>query len=296
MDQLHQQQFDMNTLEACQTLGVSRSGYYAHQHKPQRKRCVQDAALAIEVQQAFHASRRVYGSPRIMHSLRRKGLRHGKNRIARLMRLQGCRVHQKRRFVPRTTVAGKDAPVAPNHLLKRPPATRINEVWLTNITYLPTAEGWLYLAAEMDACSHRIIGWSTHPSLVTGLPTQALDLALQSRTGASLPDLLHHSDRGCQYASAQFRHRLSLCGITQSMSRKGNCYDNAAMATKSRSESFWATLKTECFGTTIPATRTQARLMVFDYSESFYNPVRLPSALGFQSPVDFEQSLQQNQP
>jgi transposase InsO family protein len=197
-------------------------------------------------------------------------------------------VHQKRRFVPCTTVVSKDSPVAPNHLMVRPAARRLNEVWLTDITYLPTAEGWLYLAAEMDACSRRIVGWSTHASLATTLPTQALERALESRHDASLPDLLHHSDRGCQYTSVEFRRRLSLCGITQSMSRKGNCYDNAAM------ESFWATLKAECFGTTIPATRSAARNMVFDYIETFYNPVRLHSALGFQSPVDFEQSLQQN--
>lgn len=278
----------MNIREACLTLAVSPGGYYAHRHKDLRPRRVQDAALALQISTAFAAARRTYGSPRLMHTLRRQGLRHGKNRIARLMRQQGLQVQQKRRFVPRTTVADKDSPVAPNHLFKRPQVTRLNEVWLTDITYLPTGEGWLYLAAELDLCSRRIIGWSTHTSLATELTTQALERALQSRPQARLPDLLHHSDRGCQYTSADFRQRLNLRQITQSMSRKGNCYDNAAM------ESFWATLKAECFGSTLPATRAQARLMVFDYIETFYNPVRLHSALGFQSPVDFEKKLQLN--
>lgn len=278
----------MNIREACHTLAVSPGGYYAHQHKGQRQRRVQDAVLRGQVSAAFAASRRTYGSPRIMHTLRRQGAHHGKNRIARLMREQGLQVQQKRRFVPRTTVADKNSPVAPNHLLKHPEVTRLNEVWLTDITYLPTAEGWLYLAAELDLYSRRIIGWSTHTSLATELTTQAFERALQARPAAALPDLLHHSDRGCQYTSATFRQRLNLCQITQSMSRKGNCYDNAAM------ESFWATLKAECFGTTIPATRAQAHLMVFDYIETFYNPVRLHSSLGFQSPVNFEQSIQLN--
>ena len=288
MQQLHLQQPDMNTTEVAQTLEVSRSGYNAHRHKSKRKRRAQDAALAIEVKQTFEANRSVYGSPRLMHALRRKGLHHGKNRIARLMRQEGCQVRQKRRFVPRTTIADKDSPVAPNRLMNQPATQSLNQVWLTDITYLPTAEGWLYLAAEMDAHSRRIIGWSTHTTLATLLPEKALERAFDARHDAELSELLHHSDRGCQYTSEAFRHRLALCGITQSMSRKGNCYDNAAM------ESFWASLKAECFGTLIPTTRAQAHLMVFDYIETFYNPVRLHSALGFQSPVDFENSIQNN--
>ena len=288
MQQLHQETPEMNLHEAAQTLGVSRSGYYAHQRKERRPRRLQDAALATQIKDTFEAHRRVYGSPRLMHALRHQGLRHGKNRIARLMRQEGCHVRQKRRYVPRTTVADKNSPVAPNRLMHQPPTQQLNEVWLTDITYLPTQEGWLYLAAEMDAHSRRIIGWSTHESLATLLPTQALERALDARPQATLSELLHHSDRGCQYTSESFRHRLELCGITQSMSRQGNCYDNAAM------ESFWASLKAECFGSILPATRAQARLMVFDYIETFYNPVRLHSALGFLSPVDFESSIQNN--
>ena len=277
----------MNLSFACQTLGVSRSGYHAHLRKPQRPRRRQDARLATEIRAAFAASRNTYGSPRLVHALRGKGLRHGKNRIARLMREQHLAVRQKRRFVPRTTITDKTSPVAPNHLLKRSAPKRLNEVWVTDITYLPTREGWLYLAAEMDLCSRRILGWSTHDRLATELPNAALERALQTR-GSRPSGLLHHSDRGCQYTSAEFRHRLQLRGITASMSRTANCYDNAAM------ESFWATLKAECFGATIPATRAQARSMVFDYIETFYNPVRLHSALAFQSPLAFENSIQYN--
>ena len=288
MDTLRLQQPDMDVAAACEAFGVSRSGYYAHRRKPLGKRRVEDAELGPQVRDTFLASRCSYGSQRVMHALRRKGHFLGKTRISRLMREQGCRVAQKRRFVPKTTIAAADSPVSPNRLLERPATRRPDEVWVTDITYLATAEGWLYLAAEMDLHSRRILGWSTGESLATGLAQRALDQALQARPGASLADLLHHSDRGCQYTSAGFRRGLGLRGIQQSMSRRGNCYDNAAM------ESFWATLKAECFGRTIPATRKQARLMVFDYIETFYNPVRLHSSLGFQSPVEYEQSLNRN--
>ena len=277
----------MNLSFACQALNVSRSGYHAHLRKHQRPRRRQDALLAAEIRAAFTASRSTYGAPRLVHALRAKGLRHGINRVARLMREQHLRVRQKRRFVPRTTLTDKTSPVAPNLLLKRPAPTRPDEVWVSDITYLPTREGWLYLAAEMDLCSRRILGWSTLDTLATALPNQALDNALQTR-GPRPEPLLHHSDRGCQYTSAEFRSSLRLRGITQSMSRRANCYDNATM------ESFWATLKAECFGSTIPATRSQARSMVFDYIETFYNPLRIHSSLGLQSPVDFEHSIQNN--
>ena len=277
----------MNLTAACHTLSVSRSGYHAHLRKPQLKRRTQDAQLATEIHEAFNASHSTYGSPRLVQALRKKGLRHGKNRIARLMRQEQLQALQKRRFVPRTTVADKTATPAPNHLLKRPAPASLNEVWVTDITYLPTGEGWLYLAAEMDLHSRRILGWDTSASLAAALPLSALERALQARN-ITPNGTLHHSDRGCQYTSHEFRRRLQLRGLTPSMSRTGNCYDNAAM------ESFWATLKTECFKHTVPATRAQARAMVFDYIETFYNPVRLHSSLGFQSPACFEQSIQTN--
>ena len=284
---MHQHDAAMNLTEACRALGVSRSGYHADRRKHRRQRHAEDAVLASAVRAAFQVGRNAYGSPRIRKELQRKGLNSSTRRISRLMRQQGLRVRQKRRFVPRTTITDKASPIAPNHLLKAPAPQRLNQVWVTDITYLHTDEGWLYLAAEMDLYSRRIIGWSTHDTLATLLPAKALEKALAAR-GANLQGLLHHSDRGCQYASAAFRGRLSLSGITQSMSRSGNCYDNAAM------ESFWATLKTECFPGPPPASHTQANAMLFDYIETFYNPRRLHSALGYLSPVHFEQAIQNN--
>jgi transposase InsO family protein len=289
IEKLHREDPSLNLTEVCRTLGVSRAGYHAHLHKNQRPRRREDALLITALAKTFIASRETYGSPRLCHALRRQGLRAGKNRIARLMRACQLRVRAKRRFVPRTTVSSPDAPVSPNRLLSAPAPRNVNEVWVTDITYIPTREGWLYLAAELDLHSRRIVGWSTHDTLDTSLPEAALERALTARhRKADLRGLLHHSDRGCQYTSAAFRKHLRLRGITQSMSRKGNCYDNAAM------ESFWATLKAECFASSIPATRTLATSMIFDYIETFYNPVRLHSALDFRSPMEFELSLQLN--
>ena len=209
-----------------------------------------------------------------MHALRDRGLHHGKNRVCRLMRQESLHVRQKRRFVPRTTKVDKSRAPSPNLLRETAAPSRPNQAWVTDITYVPTAEGWLYVAAEMDLFSRRIIGWEAGPSLATELPASALQRALAARRGADLGALLHHSDRGCQYTSHAFRHQLQEHDITQSMSRAGNCYDNAAI------ESFWATLKAECFGGAIPATRAQARAMIFDYIETFYNPKRKHSSLG----------------
>ena len=277
----------MSLSDACQALGVSRSGYYAHLRKPAQPRRRLDAHLGAQIREAFTASRHTYGSPRLLAALRAKGLRLGNNRVARLMREQGLQARQKRRFIPRTTLTDKTAIPAPNRLLQRPLPTKLNEVWVTDMTYLPTAEGWLYLAAEMDLCSRRILGWDTSESLATSLPASALNHALQARSPTS-QSIIHHSDRGCQYTSAAFSAQLQLRSMTPSMSRTANCYDNAAM------ESFWATLKTECFAGSIPATRAQARSMVFDYIETFYNPLRLHSSLDFLSPIAFENSLLNN--
>ena len=239
----------MNIVETATALDCSRTGYHSHVRKPRRKRRSQNAALASRIRSAFLAARGVYGCVRIMRSLRAQGLRLGKNRISKLMQANGLRVQQKRRFIPRTTIADKASPIAPNHLLARPAAERLNQVWVSDITYIQTAEGWLFLAAEMDAFSRRIIGWSTLDSLDTALPIAALERAFQTRSHAAFADLLHHSDRGCQLThfvrpsgslrlsvsaslrltSSDFRRRLELCSITQSMSRKANCYDNAAM-------------------------------------------------------------------
>jgi len=263
----------------AQALEVSPSGYYSHQHKGQRPRAEQDRILEQQIQQTFQASRATYGSPRIRACLQRKGFRHGKNRVARLMRRIGLRVRQKRRFVPRTTQSDHDQPIAPNWLAKVPAPDRPNLVWVVDITYIPTGQGWIYLAIVLDACSRKVVGWAMGTSLESSLVTEALNRAQRERRPA--PGLLHHSDRGIQYASSAYRALLAHFKITASMSRAANPYDNAL------AESFMATLKTECFEQ-VPASYTEAKLRVFDYLETFYNPKRLHSALGYKSPVEFE--------
>ena len=264
----------------CQTLGVSRTGYYAHRQKPQRPRRVQDQKLAAQITPLFQQSRRTYGSPRIQAALRRAGERCGKNRIARLMRQQGLRARQKRRFRPQTTQSQHALPVAENWLARVPAPTRPNQIWVGDITYLPTTEGWLYLAVILDACSRKVVAWQVEDHLESSLVTEALKQARQRRGHA--PGLLHHSDRGVQYASSAQRTLLATYQITASMSRKGNCYDNAL------AESFFATLKTEAFTAETPQTKTQTKRELFEYIEAFYNTRRLHSALTYQSPLEFE--------
>ena len=193
----------------------------------------------------------------------------------------------KRAFVPRTTVADPAAAPAPNLLLELPPLTRPDQVWVSDITYIPTAEGWLYLAAVMDLHTRRILGWATAEHLRTELVSEALQRARFARSGADLSDTIAHSDRGCQYTSAVYRSELAILRMTQSMSRTANCYDNAAM------ESFWASLKTEAF-LSLPATRAKARMLMHDYIDAFYNTRRLHSSLHYQSPLDFETSILQS--
>lgn len=264
----------------CQMLGVSRAGYYAHLQKSQRPRRQQDQKLVEKIQPIFESSRRTYGSPRIQAALRRAGERCGKNRVARLMRQSGLRAHQKRRFRPATTQSNHGLAIAENWLAKVPAPARPDQVWVSDITYLPTREGWLYLAIVLDACSRKIVGWQTADSLETSLVIQALQQARQRRGSAD--GLLHHSDQGAQYASRTHRELLITYQITASMSRRGNCYDNAM------AESFFATLKTEAFTEVPPATKAQTKRQLFDYIEAFYNPRRFHSALGYKSPVEFE--------
>jgi transposase InsO family protein len=197
------------------------------------------------------------------------------------MRQQGLRPVQKRRFVPRTTNSSHTRHPAPQRLLDAPAPTAPGQVWVTDITYIPTQEGWLFLAAEIDLYSRRVVGWATSDSMETPLVLKALQRATSQAPGR-LAGLIHHSDQGSQYASKLFTAALHSLGISQSMSRRGNCYDNAT------AESFWATLKAECFHHQIPQTRSQAKSMIFDYIETFYNTVRRHSSLGFLSPIAFE--------
>jgi transposase InsO family protein len=269
--------------EMADALNVSASGYADHQLKPQRPRRQEDEIIAQELELAFQQSRGTYGSPRLQVCLQDRGRRVGKNRITRLQRQRGLHPRQKRRWRPRTTQSDPRLPVAENWLAKVPAPDPPDQVWVGDITYIETKEGWLYLAGIMDLFSRKIVGWNTAEDLSTPLVTRAWDKAWKLRRPA--PGLLPHSDRGSQYAaSGAFQALLGTHGAAASMSRKANCYDNAAM------ESFWATLKTECFGPFITESRRQATLMIFDYIEGFYNRSRLHSSLGFKSPLVFESS------
>ncbi len=266
----------------CQTLAVSPSAYYDWQHRQRQPsaRALQNAELSATVQDIFLQSRQRYGSPRIAQQLRILGRRHGRNRIARLMRQHQLCARPRRRFRVVTTDSKHEHPIAPNRLAQGPAPQGRNQVWVTDITYIPTREGWLYLAAHMDLYSRRIIGWAMSPSLDTELVLASWNMALQQRQPPAA--LVLHSDRGCQYASTEFRQALGRAQALASMSRKGNCYDNAAM------ESFWSTLKKELVYRCEFQTRADARLAIFEYIEVFYNRQRLHSSLQYSSPVDFE--------
>ena len=269
--------------ELCDLLSVARSGYYAWSTGSEGANARLNAELSGRIQELFQGNRQRYGSPRITAGLRREGYGCNHKRVERLMRGLGLRARERKRFQPRTTDSRHGHPIAANLLLEGDAPERSDQVWVTDITYLPTAEGWLYLAGVMDLYSRRIIGWSMQETLETCLPLQALNMALRQR-GRPL-NVVHHSDRGCQYASQEYRAELAAHQLTPSMSRKGNCYDNAAM------ESFWSTLKTELPEATAGLGAAEVRKRVFEYIESYYNRARFHSALGYRSPVDFEQQL-----
>jgi transposase InsO family protein len=267
---------------ACEVLDVSRSGYYAWRDRPDSPRSRRRSELATKIH-ALHAdNRRVYGSPRIFKALRARGERVSENTVARIMRTQGLRAKVKRKFVPRTTDSAHGQPIAPNVLDRRFDAKAPNRKWAGDITYIPTDEGWLYLAGVIDLHSRRIVGWSMADHMQTDLVADALGMAIARRRPG--PGLLHHSDRGVQYASDDYQGLLSRQGIEVSMSGKGDCWDNAVM------ESFWATLKTELVHHEHYATRQEARQSIFEYIEVFYNRKRLHSSLGYVSPEAFEAS------
>ena len=269
--------------DLCEALEVSRSGYHAFCHRGRSQRLEKNTKILQEMERIFLSSRKTYGSPRMKAALNQAGFICGENRVARLMREQGLCGVQKRRYRPRTTDSNHDHPIAQNHWAEQKPAVKPNEVWLADITYVDTLEGWLYLAGVLDACSRKIVGWGMDEQMPTELPSGAFQQAVDRQNP---PDgLLHHSDRGSQYASGEYQKLLKDHEMIVSMSRVGNCYDNAMM------ESFWSTLKTECFQGKVPETRQQAQQRIFEYIEVFYNRVRLHSSLGYQSPVDFENKL-----
>jgi transposase InsO family protein len=269
-------------LTLCLHLEVSVSGYYDWQKRRfcPGPRAVEDQALAGEIDQIHARSRQTYGSPRVEKELRKRGRRHGRNRVARLMKQQGLCGRQKGRYRVQTTDSNHDQPIAPNRLAAAPKATAPNQLWVADITYIETQEGWLYLAAILDLYSRKIVGWAMSERIDTVLVLKALAMALLHRCPPA--QLLFHTDRGVQYASGDYRQALGDAGLIASMSRRGNCYDNATM------ESFWATLKLELVYRRSFDTRAQARTQIFDYIETFYNRQRAHSALDYHSPVDFE--------
>jgi len=268
---------DYSITELAATLELSASGFHAHRHQGRGRRLREDAQLRPLLERAFLQSRRTYGSPRLRIEL---GHRCGKNRVARLMRQAGLRAKQKRRFGPRTTDSDHRQKIAQNLLPKVPAPQAPDQIWQSDISYIATAEGWLYFAFTIDACSRKIVAHHCRDDLGSQLATVTLQRALARQQ--PLCGLIHHSDRGIQYAGHAFRQQLAHHGITASMSRSGNPYDNAL------AESFVATLKTECFAECIPPSKHAAKLMIFDYIETFYNRHRKHSALNFLSPLQFE--------
>jgi putative transposase len=262
----------------CRALAVSPSGYYAAQHRLPSRRAQRDTTVLRRMQVLHAESRRTYGRPRLRRALRHDGIRVGDRRVRRLMQVGGLVARGRRRYRS-TTDSAHDAPVARNDLDRAFAVARPNRVWAGDITALWTTEGWLYLAVLLDLASRRVIGWAAQDTMETELPLAALRQALERRRVGR--GLLHHSDRGVQYASARYQAVLRRHGVRVSMSRKGNCWDNSVV------ESFFRTLKTELHPTTW-ATRAEARTAIADYIERFYNARRLHSTLGYRSPADFE--------
>lgn len=259
---------------------VSRSGFYRWLKRTEGERARKARELTVHLQRIHQEKKQRYGSPRMCQQLRKEGIHTSENRVARLMKAAGIKARPKRAFRPRTTDSNHPDPIAPNQLKAIQGPTGADQIWVTDITYIWTLQGWIYLAAVMDLFSRRIVGWALSDTLETTLVKEALARAQKERRPP--PGLLHHSDRGCQYASHAYRALLESWGMNASMSAAGCCYDNAAM------ESFWSTLKTELVPETCFADLREARTALFEYIELFYNPKRLHSALGYQSPVDFE--------
>jgi len=265
----------------CRTLGVSASGFYAWRQRPALSpRQRQDDLLRHQLRVVHRTSRGVYGSPRLHQALRHAGHCISRKRVIRLMRVEGLRGTRRRRFRV-TTASDPRAQPAANHLARQFTVAAPNRVWAADITAIPTQEGWLYLAVLLDLCSRRIVGWALRPTIETDVVCAALQVAVARR--ACRRGLLHHSDRGAQYTSDRYQALLRTHGFRCSMSRPGNCYDNAPV------ESFFRTLKTE-LGPQTHATRRQAATALGDYIERFYNRERLHSALRYRSPAAFEAS------
>ena len=266
----------------CEALGVSRSGFYAWRTRPMSERARLDEQILVTVRSSFLLSDRTYGARRMVDDVRDAGYICGRQHVGRLMRLEGLRARPRRRARPTDT---GDRPVhvlAPNVLDRQFTATAPNQKWVADFTFVWTSEGWLYVAVVLDLFARRVVGWSMHATMTAQLVTDALIMAVWRR--GSVDALLHHSDRGSQYTSESFQRLLRELGVTCSMSRSGNVWDNSVM------ESFFSTLKTERTNRKHYATRNAARADVFDYIERFYNPLRRHSTLGNISPANFERA------
>lgn len=267
----------------CGALGVSRSGFHAWLTRAPSARSRSDEVLGSEVRSSFLASDRTYGARRVWHDVLAAGHACGLHRIERLMRQQALRARPRRRSLPKDNGERSTNAVAPNVLARQFEADAPNRKWVADFTYIWTAEGWLYVAAVIDLFSRRVVGWSMSSSMTAQLVTDALVTAIWRR---GKPDaLLHHSDRGSQYTSEPFQRLMADHGVACSMSRSGNCWDNAAM------ESFFSSLKIERVARKVYRTRDQAKADVFDYIERFYNPRRRHSTLGYLSPMEFEKKM-----
>ena len=264
----------------CDALSVSPSGYYAWRSRPESRRKSANRALLVDIQRVHARHRERYGAPRIHAELCAEGQTVGRKRIERMMRHHGIRARAPRRYRVCTTDSKHSLPVAPNLLDQNFVADRPNQVWLADITYIPTAEGWLYLAAILDLFTRKVIGWAMRDHMRAELTIAALTMAIQRRRPRA--GLIHHSDRGSQYAAGDYRDILRAAAITRSMSRKGNCWDNAPM------ESFFGTLKTELVHQSEYLDRDAARRDLFAYIEGYYNRQRIHSAIGYITPDQAE--------
>ena len=264
----------------CEALGVSRSGFHDWLTRPRSARARSDEELTTKVRASFVASSRTYGARRVWHDVLADGGACGLHRIERLMRAQALRARPRRRGLPADTGTRTIDALAANVLDRQFTAQAPNQKWVADFTYIWTAEGWLYVAAVLDLFSRRVVGWSMSATMTAQLVTDALVMAIWRR---GKPDaLLHHSDRGSQYTAEPFQKLMADNGVTCSMSRSGNVWDNAVM------ESFFSSLKTERIARKVYRTRDQARADVFDYVERFYNPTRRHSTIGYVSPMQFE--------
>lgn len=266
----------------CKMLEVSRSGYHNYVRRKMSQRQLENQMLLEKIRRIHHLSRGLYGSPKIYHELRKLGLKYNRKRIVRIMRINGIRAKTKRKY-KRTTDSNHSYPIAENILGQDFNSTVLNKVWVSDITYIWTKEGWLYLCCILDLCSRMIVGWHIDITLSSSLVITALSHAITNR--GENPGIIFHSDRGSQYASEQVRRYLQWYKMIQSMSRKGNCYDNAVM------ESFFHTIKAELVSFENFQTRVEAKMKIFDYIEIFYNRQRSHSSIGYLTPEEFERNL-----